>query len=336
MKVAVCSYGMGQHCLNAYGGLEVRFAVNWAAYLEQKGHEVHFINYQNSFVDESFDLAIDCLIEKCDNIHAKHHIHTNFSSKSLNAPEVQSLPCYQEGKYLYGSPYRVDYNKSLALAARGYKHTPVFMPIPYIDAWKPKSMRSFQRTGIMWCNKGNFAADFGPDRNPEYVENGLNLLRALVRLNKKVDFQIHFLLDSLIRDARPEYREEIGSLIGQLKQVSRKEKMRWTDLIQLMSTCKLNTHAGGLTSSVNEALFTETLPVTPEKFIHLATVDLLPHATTATEQEIYEVYERLWFDPQLYYQSLMAFEDHFQDHRDGGVEKAWMRMCNILGLPYVQ
>ena len=335
MKIAVCDYGQGQHTLNAYGGLEVRFAVNWAEYLKSIGHEVHFVDYINSSVDGSFDLAIDCLIEKCDNVHASHHIHTSFNTVSLNAAEVQENQCYRSGNFLYGSPYKKDYNKSLALAARGYKHKPIFMPIPYLDEWKPESLPSFDRSGIMWANKGNFAVDFGWDKHPEYVENGLILLRSLVKLNKKTDFDIYFLLDGLITSARPEFREEIEFLRGQLKSVVKFNKLPWTKMVETVSNCKFNTHAGGLTSGINEAIFTNSLPMTPENFIHLPTVDLLPTAKNATEDEVYEVYERLWFDSELYYKVLGAFEDHFQDHRDAGVNNAWSHLCSLLGIPNV-
>ncbi len=334
MKIAVCSYGPEQHHINAYGGLEVRFAVNWAQFLAEEGHEVYFFDPHGRGVDTSFDLAIDCMMERCDNVKARKHIHTSFSTTSLGAEVVQNSECYQAGNFIYGSPYRVDYLKSLSMSAsEGFKHIPAFLPIPYLDSLLPHDMqRGFDRTGISWVNKGNFNSEFGPDCNYHFVTNGIQTLQALVKLNQKADFKITFALDSLIRSTRQEWRGEIEALIGQLRQVERVEILPWTKLIALLTTCKLNTHAGGLTSSVNEALYAGTVPVTPANFIHLGTVAVIPHATETTTKGIYDAYERLWFDEKYYNQINDAFQDHFRDHRTAGVRRAWKNLCQQLDL----
>jgi len=333
MKIAVCSYGPEQHHINAYGGLEVRFAVNWAQFLAGEGHEVYFFDPHGVGVDERFDLAIDCMMERCDNVKARKHIHTSFSTTSLGADVVQSSDCYQAGDFIYGSPYRVDYLKSLTMASSGgYKHIPAFMPIPYLDSWLPPMESGFNRTEISWTNKGNFNPEFGVDCNPHFVYNGINTLKALVKLNQKADFKVTFVLDSLIRSARKDHSWQIEELIGQLKNVDRLEILPWTEVVKLLSRCKLNTHAGGLTSSVNEAIFTHSVPVTPTNFVHMDTVGLIPHAKEATAEEIYDIYERLWFDEGFYVQVYDAFQDHFRDHRTAGVRKAWNSLVQQLEL----
>lgn len=333
MKIAVCSYGTEIEHIDGFGGLEHRFAVNWAYFLQREGHEVHFFDPQRG-VDNSFDLAIDCLVERCDNIHAKRHIHSGFNPIALTMPGIQDNPCYQADQYLYANPYRVDYLKSLGMrSSQGYKHTPLFMPLPYPDSLLPANMLpGFQRNEISWTNKGNFDPEFGPDSNFHFVLNGIETLKALVKLNQKADFKVTFLLDYLIRETRVEWRGEVESLIAQLKNVERLGRAPWTQLVQLLGRCKLNTHAGGLTSSINEAIFTYGLPVTPVNFIHLATVDLLPDPKEATADKIYDVYERLWLDPKFYWQTHEAFQDHFRDHRTAGVRKAWANLCQQLEL----
>lgn len=333
VKVAISSHGANKDHIDGFGGLEQRFGANWAYFLRSEGHEVHFFDI-NRGVDSSFDLAIDCPIERCDNIRAKQHIHGSFRAVSLHSTDVQSNQCYQDGRYFYSSPYRVDYLESLGMAASGgFKHVPVFMPLPYPEALVPENLvQGFVRTEIAWANKGNFHPAFNRDFKYELVEDGLKHLQALVRLNKRAEFKITFLLDSMIRNTNPEWRGEVESLISQLKQVERLETLPWTRLVQLLGRCKLNTHVGRLTSSINEAIFTYGVPVTQANFGHLATVALLPPLAECTVESIYDIYERLWFDEKFYYQVQEAFQDHFRDHRTDGVRRAWRALTQQLDL----
>ncbi len=333
MKIAVSGHGADKNHIDGFGGLEHRFGVNWAHFLQAEGHEVHFFGTDQG-VDASFDLAIDCPIEYCDKIKAKHHIHGSFKAVSLGSNDVQSTRCYQEGKYIYSSPYRVDYLESLGMSASGgFKHIPVFMPLPYPDDLLPSDIEpGFNRSQIAWANKGNFHPAFNREFNYPLIEDGIKHLKALIKLNQKADFTITFLLDSMIRNTGIEWRREVESLIGQLKQVERLETLPWRQLVQLLSKCKLNTHVGKLTSSVNEAVFTYGLPVTPPEFVHLSTVALIPSIAESTVDNLYETYERLWFDEKFYYQIRDAFQDHFRDHRTEGVRKAWKAVVQQLDL----
>jgi hypothetical protein len=333
VKIAVSGHGANQDHLDGFGGLEQRFGVNWAHFLRTEGHEVHFFDI-NQGTDSSFDLAIDCPIEKCHHIKARRHIHGSFNPISLCSRDVQDNPCYQEGKYLYSNPYRTEYLKSLGMSASGgFKHTPVFMPLPYPDDLLPVGMQTgFARSQIAWSNKGNFHPAFTREFNYHLIEDGIKHLKALVRLNQRADFKITFLLDSMIRNTGPEWRAEVEGLIAQLKQVERLETIPWSQLVQLLGRCKLNTHVGSLTSSVNETVFTYGIPVTPAGFGHLATVDLLPPHRESTVEQVYDTYERLWFDEKFYHQIRDAFQDTFRDHRTEAVRKAWKDLIHQLDL----
>ncbi len=333
MKIAVSGHGADKNNIDGFGGLEQRFGVNWSHFLKTEGHDVHFFDGTRG-VDASFDLAIDCPIQRCDNIKAKRHIHGSFKAISLQSTDVQDTQCYQEGGYLYSSPYRVDYLESLGMSASGgFKHTPVFMPLPYPDDLLPADIEpGFNRSQISWANKGNFHPAFTREFKYDLIEDGIKHLKALVKLNQKADFTITFLLDSMIRNTGAEWRGEVADLIGQLKQVQRLETLPWTQLVQLLSKCKLNTHAGRLTSSVNETVFTYGVPVTQPKFVHLSTVAVIPPVEDSTVDNLYDSYERVWFDEKFYYQVRDAFQDHFRDHRTAGVRKAWKVLLQQLDL----
>jgi hypothetical protein len=136
----------------------------------------------------------------------------------------------------------------------------------------------------------------------------------------------------MIRNTGLEWRAEVEGLIAQLKQVERLETIPWSQLVQLLGRCKLNTHVGSLTSSVNETVFTYGVPVTPTNFGHLATVDLLPPHRESTVEQVYDTYERLWFDEKFYNQIRDAFQDTFRDHRTEAVRKAWKDLTQQLDL----
>ena len=87
MKIAVSGHGKGKNNIDGFGGLEHRFGVKWAHFLQTEGHEVHFFDL-NTGVDESFALAIDCGVERCDNIKARRHIHGSFKPISLQSTDV--------------------------------------------------------------------------------------------------------------------------------------------------------------------------------------------------------------------------------------------------------
>ena len=328
MKIAIRSHG--DNSINKAGGLEHRFVVNWAEFLKYEGHHVSFFD-PNKGCDSSFDLAIDVPLEQCSNIKAKYHIHNSFNPKALKHPTVQNNPCYQEGNYFFSSPYRFDYDKSCFMATQeNFKHIPVFMPLPYPDHLKPPVEKlGFERAEILWANKGNFDCVFDENHAKHYyVTDGLNVLKALIALNRKFDFKVTFLVDSKIRIARPEW--EVEGYISQLKHVDRFDMIPWNNLLKVMSKCKLNTHPGGLTSAVNEAVFLNTLPMTPVSDMHLNVLPMAPDPETSSVESVYDAYEKAWVDKQYYTSCLNAYEAEFQDHRTTNVRKHWATLMSIL------
>ncbi len=330
MKIAIRSWGSYRDNLDGFGGLELRYTVNYAHFLRSEGHEIHFFDDARG-CDSSFDFAIDAPNHSCHLVKAKYHTHNWFSPKITTAikyPEFHNNPCYQSGQMIITSPYKYGYDNAIKeVVEHNFKHL-LFLPLAYPDDLVPKNLvPGFNRNIILWGNKGNFNAEFGPERNLFYVTNGINTLKALVRLNKKADFKMVFLLDNYIRDTRPEWKDEIADLISQLKDVERLDQVTWTQYVNFMAQTKINTHVGGLTSGINECLFTQGVPATPEKFIFFQDVakelNLMPSAEIATVDEIYDAYERLWFDEQHYLYVRDAFQEAFADHRTDGLRKHW-------------
>ena len=308
MKISMQAYGP-ENTINSYGGLEVRFAVNWAHWLREQGHQVDFF-HQSLGCDNSYDLCFDAPVSEaypCSKWKAKKHVHSYFSP---DVSGLKFLDCYRANNATISHPTQFSYDAGLTMCP-DFKR--VFTPIPYPDHLRPTDMQnSFDRTEILWCNKGNFHPQYGEDHH--YYTHGMHTLRALVRLNKKVDFKITFMLASIIV-----HRPEVAELIRQFKQVEVLNTTPWTNLVQRMAKCKINTHAGGLTSAIFESVFCETVPLVPNDFGFFGNesreVNFTPSAQVATEDEIYDTMERLWLDEQYYNEKNAIFTEAFEPHR---------------------
>jgi len=330
MKIAIRSYGSYRDHLDGFGGLEQRYTVNYAHFLRTEGHEVCFFD-DTCGCDSSFDLALDAPNHNCHLVKAKLHVHNWFSPRTTNAaknPGIHTRHCYQSGQMIISDPYRYGYENAMkGEVEHNFKHI-LFLPLAYPDDLMPKNLApGFDRNVIFWGNKGNFNPEFGPERNMYYVTNGIETLKALVRLNKKANFKTVFVLDKYIKETRPEWKNEIVGLIHQLKDVDSFDQVTWSQYVKIMATTKINTHVGGLTSGINECLFTRSVPATPEKFIFFQDVakelNIMPPAEVATADEIYDAYEKLWFDEQYYSHVYDVFQAAFMDHRTAGLRKHW-------------
>lgn len=330
MKIGVRSYGTYRDHLNGFGGLELRYTVHWAHFLRTEGHEVHFFDERRG-CDSSFDVALDVPRHDCSNIQAKVHVHNWFSpfdNIEASITEAFTNPCYQEKRFILSLPYRYGYSSAVRPEIRDRFGKVIFLPLPYPDDLVPPGLRpGFQRDVIFWGNKGNFNSEFGPERGMHYITNGINTLAALVKLSKRCDFKVVFVLDNLIRTTRSEWQSEVESLIAQLPRVERIDQVTWSQYLKIMSHTKINTHVGDLTSGINECLMVGAVPAASRGFIFFQDVarelDMMPPAEQATVSDIYTLYERLWFDSEYYDKVRSVFQEAFQDHRTPALRRHW-------------
>ena len=339
MKIAIRDHGRGMS-VDGYGGLEQRFAAMWGYFLQKEGHDVHFF-HERFGCDTSFDLALDCPPEptRAEAIKAKVVVHNSFGTGAAVHPEVTNCDKYQRGDYVLSVPHREPYINGLGLMSqKKTKAQIVWMPLPYPDELMPSNLeKGFDRKEIWWGNKGNFDPVVDPSHQAykPFVVNGINTLKALVKLNQKVDFKITFMLTPLtLSFSRKWPGEGVEELIGQLKNAERLNIIPWSELVTRISKCKLNTHPGGLTSSIHETLFTQGVPVTPKGSAHMFMrspgIEFIGDRSEATVDEIYDTYDRLWFDEKYYNQVYDMYQDSFSDHRTDNVRKQWLKMLDIL------
>jgi hypothetical protein len=169
MKIAIRSWGTYRDNLDGFGGLELRYTVNYAHFLKSEGHEVHFFD-ENRGCDSSFDLAIDVPNDnKCHLVKAKFHTHNWFSSNTISSSQhisIRDNVCYTSGQMSVSEPYRYGYDNAMRNAdgiEHNLKHM-LFLPIAYPDDLLPTNLvPGFDRNVIFWGNKGNFNPEFGPE-----------------------------------------------------------------------------------------------------------------------------------------------------------------------------
>lgn len=320
MRIAFQYFGDSSGKINEFVGGEARLSSNIYNILQSAGHDVAYVQGDQ---DEGFDLYLDAPWEICDRLKSKRHVH--FSFAYYDAERCQDMlrqPCARNGCCFVGHPYKIDQIKSLRAEMAGNPYHFLFMPMPFDDCFRPANTVSpFQRTEIAWATKFWSDPVFDDPNHVQhyYVQNAVNTLQALVRLNQRTDFKMNFIMSESIEQANP--RHNIPGLVSQLRDVSRLGRLPWTDLIQIMGKSKLNLPIGGLQASVLESIFGEALPILYSDTRYCATskeICLLPAVKEATAQEIYEALEAFWFDECLFWYAWEYYQDLFKDHTREG------------------
>lgn len=328
MKIAIQPIGPDSGKINSFGGGEARWNINVYDILKQEGYDVH---YRPPGEDAGFDLYLDTPWTVCKQLKSKKHVHFSFAAMSGNAnlPQARTLECFREGGCILANPYRVGHSRNVALqeGEEDVDFVPVFIPMPFADIYKPNyDIEPSDRKEIVWATKSCFAPHF-ETRGEKFVfvpNNAAMTLRALVRLNQRVDFKMNFLLSHHLKEAHP--RHNVPELFSKFKDANKVETLPWTELLKLMSRSKLNVPVGGLQASVMEGIFGTSLPVLYQDSRYYSGLErdmcLLPSVREATEDDIYNALETFWFDEKAYKKAWEFYQDSInRDHTTSG----WMR-----------
>jgi len=326
MKIAIQPIGPDSGKINSFGGGEARWNINVYDILKREGYDVHYLAPGQ---DEGFDLYLDTSWAFCKQVKSKKHVHFSFGDMIGGAmlPQARQLECFRKGGCIVSNPYRVGHDRNVALRdEENVDFVPVFIPMPFADVYKPSlDTPPFDRKEIVWATKGCFTPAFEGDPGYNYIPNNAALtLRALVKLNQRVDFKINFILSHHLGEAHP--RHNIPELLSKFKDVNKVETAPWTELLKLMARSKLNVPIGGLQASVMESVFATSLPVLYQDSRYYPIVEreicLLPPVREATEDDIYNALETFWFDEKAYKKAWEFYQDSInRDHTTSG----WMR-----------
>ncbi len=334
MKIAIRDFGSIGNTVNGYGGGEQRWSANLAHFLAAEGHDlIRCAEGQ----DHNCDLFLDASWERCQNIKAPVHVH--FSFFACNAGGLE-FPCLPSGDCNMAVPYRNEWIKNVEWNKKLEKSfTNLFIPQPYPDAFLPaaaNAVEGFARTEIMWASKDMFHPNFvSTPRSAElehvFVQGGLDMLRALLRLQEKAEFKMNFLMSHFLDQAHP--RLGVPELLSRFRNVEFQGQLPWTDLLEVAAKCKLSVPVGGLWGSIPEAVFTKGLPMYCQRNLFSAYFGCrLPTAELTDEDDMYEALEDLWFDEKVYQRDFEIQQILFEDHRTEGLRRNLKIAFEQLGL----
>lgn len=335
MKIAVRTYGPMGTEVDGFGGGEQRWTANLAHFLRSEGHDVVRCGEGG---DTGCEIFFDASWELCQHVQAPRHVHFSYFGYTSGMLEY---PCFQTGNCNIAVPYRLAWNDNLKTRyTTEYKFNPILIPQPYPDNLLPPGADSpgFGRPDIFWGTKDNFHPNFAkPDqirkdgREHVFIQGGLDTLRALIRLQKKADFKMHFLLKYQLDQAPP--RLGVPELLDQFKDKQFYNIVPWSGLVEILTRCKLNVPVSGLWGSIPETIFAGSLPlIFPRNQLSGDFGSILPLPEHADEQDIYEALETLWFDEKIYLKNQELLNDLFKDHRTEGLRHNMKVVFERLGL----
>jgi hypothetical protein len=354
LRIAWRGHGVNKG-VNGFGGGEHRYNTNVMYILEKEfDHEIITVDDHPRIKDVECDLVYDPPFEGrgCFDLKAPMHIHMRFCSL---VPNHESEECADRGNCIITVPWRQAYNECLAFEEQRDdrwvgKMKPIYLPMPYPDDLLPAhaAVPGFDRNEIFWCTKDPFHPVFAESyaNEPGYghgwkvVNAGLCTLKALLRLQKKVDFKINFLMAGHLAQA-PDFLG-VRELLSQFKykefrptpqELSRGRYWTpWLELLDILSRCKLNVPVGGLWGSSPETMFTKGLPMMhPDNMFH-KDYDVMPRVEDVNEDVLYEIFERYWFDKDAYNLTHKELQHRFEEHRTAGVKRIFEQTFAEIGL----
>ena len=320
--------------VDGFGGGEQRWTANLAHFLKSEGYEVVRCAEGQ---DAGCDLFFDASWELCTQVRAPFHIHFSFFGWTSGIVEY---PCIHTGNCNLAVPYRSIWaNQRTVSKVSEFTYRNIFIPQPYPDNLMPaeaNSVPGFNRREILWATKDMFHPNFESQSRPDgreqvFVQSGLDTLRALLRLQKKAEFKMNFLLKHLIDQAHSRF--EVPRMLDEFKEKQYWNQVPWTQLVNIAARCKLNVPVGGLWGSIPESIFTKGLPVFYQRNCwsnEFAT--MLPFPEHADEQDIYEALETFWFDERVYKRNYEIQQVLFEDHRTEGLRTNLKLAFEQIGL----
>ncbi len=334
MRIAIRTYGQGDN-IDGFGGGEQRWTANLSHFLQSEGHQIIRCNEGQ---DRGCDVFLDASWERCDKVNSPHHIH--FSYFGYTSGMLESA-CFRSGQCNVAVPYRLTWNENRKQQQNvPHKYNLMLIPQPYPDNLLPAeaAVPGFNRSDIFWATKDNFHPNFAkpdqlrPDgREHVFIQGGLDTLRALIRLQDKAEFKIHFLLKHHL-DQAPE-RLGVPQLLDQIKDKQFYNVVPWSGVIHLLTQCKLNVPVGGLWGSIPETIFANSMPLLfPRNQFSGDFGSILPHPENADGQDIYEAMEALWFNENIYQSNFDVLQGLFQEHRTEGMRRLMQIVFDQLGL----
>ncbi|KKN22542.1 hypothetical protein LCGC14_0914070 [marine sediment metagenome] len=327
---------------DACEGGNYRWCSNLSQFLRREGHE---IVHRNPGQDGDCDLFIFPERWKSHECQAKNVLQFQWGADSNFKNDI----AFQEGKSVISCSYRIHQNTLETVQLQweqetGHKSYSALLPWAYpdwfIDEYMPDHTLDdpFNRNIITWISKGWYEPHYPSlPSGRARIDNGVNTLKALVKLNQTVDFKLIMFGsqtwgNNQFERIPAEYR--MKELAAQLKDVEYRTG-NWFDVMKIAPHSKLNLHVAGLPSSLSEMNLARALPAVYTDNVDIRStvpqdISLLGEMQYATEDSIYDALYTFWTDSGTYHCALDYHQEWFKEHRTDGLRKCWGHALEVL------
>jgi len=211
-----------------------------------------------------------------------------------------------------------------------YKTFP--LPIPVYKKLAPINLDS--RKDILWSCKGVFDQGWGSvDHHCPRI--GMNVLRAIKRLSKEFDFNVHFLSTDTFYPEKSWISRELGvlDLVKSLPKPHLHSLLPRDELMGIMSRCRLTTIVSGLLGSFAENIAMGSVPLCYSGHIYRDSAEkhgLKLPVFDATEDQIYDCIYRLYMDDEFYLDVIKDYRKELEFYSFESSYQYFTEMCYEL------
>lgn len=327
MKIGVIAPGCGPNAgLDVPTRGEGRWSLNWMHILREDGHDVQQI-FDVPPRTERFDWFLNVpWAPRCcchdNSVNFSHHAHLRYGpikdDSFFQAVETEhpNVTCFRDGTGAIVFGYKNNFYDSMPAWANAERPYHVgLMPIPFSQSMLQVELApAFNRTSIAWVSKEVFHVGQFQRKSP-VPGVGLVFLRALVKFSQKVNFKLYFIMTG-----EEQFPEEAKRLLSQLN-VEYVRLLPFRPLLSLLSTVKVNLGVCGMASSTIDSLFVNAVPLGHQNGFMTDTIrtefpeGVLPGMLDTTEEQVYNLLEKLWFDKKFYRCVGDCYQEEFAVHR---------------------
>lgn len=359
MQIAVFISGDTTEGINSPSAGEGRAGWGWADMLASFGHQVDCIGdnpwsppswgkstpiwginlTKNIYPDKVYDLVIYLPWEHARNgkgwepcytnpIRSKWYLHVQFGWAGSVADHI----CHTKNHALV-YPYTFG-GEQFHQPGNPFKTFP--LPIPLYKSFPEDNLSN--RKDILWATKDVFHNDWA--RGHHVPRIGFNTLKAIKRLSEKHNFNLYCISTNYFDPAKSWSAAEynIPGLLASIPNVQTFQGLvPRNQLIDLMNRCRLNTIVSGLCGSFLESIPTGCLPLAYDGHLWKSAFEkqgLLLNTYEATEDQIYNVIEKLYTNDELWRTVLSDARSCIKDHSYEASYGYFQNICKELNIGY--
>lgn len=249
--------------------------------------------------------------ETCETLplSAKWFVHCTFSW-TLSLPDHN---CYNNNHVL-AYPYIQENQQFPPSESEGNPYKVFPLPIPLYQNFSPVDLGA--RKDILWSTKDVFHPGWG-SVDHQVPAIGMRVLKAIKRLSDAHDLKAHFLSTGHFNPANSFLSRDLDvmGLVESLPNYELYELLPRDTLMEIMAKSRITAIVSGLLGSFGDSIVSGSVPLCYEGHIYRNAAkkhDLILNTVTATEDEIFDCFNRLYTDDAFFLEVLADYRDELR------------------------